>query len=127
MPHEEMVMANYTVENFENGIATVRYADESWAEIVVTDNMTEQDFDDLAFQFAPKQGAVNAPSFLSVGSQRTAAQKPEEEVATEEATYITQRQNAYGSPEAQIEFIVENGLEAWQAEVQEIKALYPKP
>jgi hypothetical protein len=33
---------------------------------------------------------------------------------------------AYGKPEDQIEFITENGLEAWQAKVAEIKEEYPK-
>jgi len=32
----------------------------------------------------------------------------------------------YGPPVDQIEFITENGLEAWQAKVAEIKAKYPK-
>ena len=32
----------------------------------------------------------------------------------------------YGRPEEQIEFITENGLEAWQAKVDEIKARHPK-
>ena len=33
---------------------------------------------------------------------------------------------AYGRPQEQIEYITENGLEAWQAKVAEIKAKYPK-
>ena len=36
------------------------------------------------------------------------------------------RRGAYGKPEAQIEFITENGLEAWQTKVAEIKEKYPK-
>ena len=32
----------------------------------------------------------------------------------------------YGKPEEQIEFITENGLEAWQTKVAEIKARHPK-
>jgi len=36
------------------------------------------------------------------------------------------RLNAYGSAETQLEFITENGLEAWQVKVAEIKAKYPK-
>jgi hypothetical protein len=32
----------------------------------------------------------------------------------------------YGSVEKQIEFITENGLDAWQSKVAEIKAKYPK-
>ena len=37
------------------------------------------------------------------------------------------RLSSYGSPERQLEFITENGLEAWQAKVAEIKAAHPKP
>tara|TARA_R110000824_G_scaffold165502_1_gene342102 strand:- start:138 stop:542 length:405 start_codon:yes stop_codon:yes gene_type:complete len=36
------------------------------------------------------------------------------------------RINAYGMSTNQIEFITENGLEAWQTKVAEIKAKYPK-
>jgi len=36
------------------------------------------------------------------------------------------RLSGYGSPEEQLEFITENGLEAWQANVAEIKVRYPK-
>lgn len=32
----------------------------------------------------------------------------------------------YGTPREQIEYITENGLEAWQAHVAEIKAKYPE-
>lgn len=37
------------------------------------------------------------------------------------------RLSNYGSPEYQLEFITENGLEAWQARVAEIKTAHPKP
>lgn len=37
------------------------------------------------------------------------------------------RRLEYGREIEQIEFITENGLEAWQAKVAEIKAQYPKP
>ena len=36
------------------------------------------------------------------------------------------RLSNYGPPEAQLEFITENGLEAWQTKVAEIKARHPK-
>ena len=36
------------------------------------------------------------------------------------------RRNDYGMSFEQIEFITENGLEAWQTKVAEIKAKYPK-
>ena len=39
---------------------------------------------------------------------------------------VSKRKSEYGLPEKQIEFITENGLEAWQAKVAGIKAKYPK-
>ena len=44
-----------------------------------------------------------------------------------EIDYDKRRLAEYGSPESQIEFITENGLEAWQAKVAEIKSNHPKP
>jgi len=43
-----------------------------------------------------------------------------------ELTWVENRTQAYGIPVDQIEFITENGLEAWQAKVAEIKVRYPK-
>jgi hypothetical protein len=43
-----------------------------------------------------------------------------------ERGWLDNRKFAYGAPEEQLEFITENGLEAWQARVAEIKAKYPK-
>lgn len=39
---------------------------------------------------------------------------------------IHNRLGEYGIPVVQLEFITENGLEAWQSKVAEIKAKYPK-
>lgn len=41
--------------------------------------------------------------------------------------YKISRQISYGSIESQIEYITENGIEAWQEKVTEIKSRYPKP
>nr|BAR33869.1 hypothetical protein [uncultured Mediterranean phage uvMED] len=41
-------------------------------------------------------------------------------------TYKDRRQNEYGGSLDQLEFITENGLEAWQSKVSEIKKKYPK-
>lgn len=41
-------------------------------------------------------------------------------------TYLDKRLKAYGSPQDQLEYITENGLEAWQTHVATIKELYPK-
>ena len=43
-----------------------------------------------------------------------------------ENDWLMNRNLAYGPASEQIEFITENGLEAWQAKVAEIKAKYPK-
>ena len=43
-----------------------------------------------------------------------------------EISWLENRTEAYGRPEQQLEFITENGLEAWQTKVAEIKAKYPK-
>tara|TARA_R100000808_G_scaffold22276_1_gene48398 strand:+ start:219 stop:572 length:354 start_codon:yes stop_codon:yes gene_type:complete len=42
-------------------------------------------------------------------------------------TYKDKRLKEYGSAQEQIEFITENGLEAWQIKVASIKEKYPKP
>jgi hypothetical protein len=42
------------------------------------------------------------------------------------AIAVANRKTEYGTPEKMIEYITENGLEAWQSKVQEIKTKYPK-
>ena len=121
---------NYTIEKIENGVATARYQDGSYAHLVLTQDMLPEDVDDLAAQFAPKTGV--APGYLAVGETRAAVAKPEEGPVNDESeelpvTYAMQRQEEYGQPYEQLEVITENGLEAWQAKVAAIKAKYPKP
>ena len=41
--------------------------------------------------------------------------------------WLEGRMTAYDAAKVQIEFITENGLEAWQSKVEGIKAKYPKP
>lgn len=118
-------MADYTVEKIDNGIATLRYADNSWADVLLSSDMTAETLDDLALQFAPKTGAK--PSFLSVGDDRTAAAKPEPEAVDDTPDWLKARIGAYGTLEAQIEYITENGLDKWQENVTKIKSDNPKP
>lgn len=122
-------MTNYNIEKVEDGIATVRYADNSWAELVLASDMTEADLDDLALQFAPKTGV--APSFAKVGFTSTASAKPEPVVEEAEAVddrpaWLIARLAAYGSLESQVEYITENGLDKWQEHVAKIKTDNPK-
>jgi hypothetical protein len=120
-------MTAYNIEEINDGIAKVRYADNSWAELVLSSGMTEADLDDLALQYAPKTGV--APSFATVGFTSTASAKPEpiaEEPVDERPAWLIARQAAYGTLESQLEYITENGLEAWQTHVAQIKADNPK-
>ena len=119
-------MTQYVVEKLENGIATIRYFDGSWAEVVLSSDMTQEDLDDLAHQFAPKAGA--APKFLFKGytSKAKAKTVSVEDNPETAPTWLQNRMSAYGDPMSQIEYITENGLEAWQAHVAEIKKKYPE-
>jgi len=120
-------MTQYNIEKIEGGIATVRYADNSWAELVLSADMTQEDLDDLALQFAPKVGV--APSFATVGFTSTASAKPEPVIAEpvdDRPAWLIAREAAYGSLASQVEYITENGLEAWQTHVAEIKTANPK-
>jgi len=50
----------------------------------------------------------------------------EEEPEPYVENYVDKRRKLYGHYGQQLEFITENGLEAWQANVEEIKKIYPK-
>ena len=65
---------DYTVEKITSGIAKVTYPNGSWAEIVLTEDMTQNDLDYLASDFAPKTG--NTPSFLTEGAKRATKTRP---------------------------------------------------
>jgi len=54
------------------------------------------------------------------------ALEDEAQIMSDNANAIANRQAEYGSPEKMIEYITENGLDAWQSKVQEIKTKYPK-
>ena len=125
---------NYTIEKIENGVALMRYEDGSYANITLEADMTLEQVDDIAFAYAPKTGA--SPDNIAVGHTRVAQAKPytpPEDVEDEDAKgvetpeYLHNRILAYGDLSAQIEYITENGLDAWQAHVAEIKAKYPAP
>ena len=121
----------YTIEKIENGIATFRYADGSYANATLAQSMLPEEVDDLAFAYAPKVGV--APSHVAVGQTRNAVKMPDEGPIVDEADapvipdYLQNRMAAYGDVYSQIEYITENGLEAWQAHVAEIKAQYSAP
>ena len=118
----------YTITEINNGTATVQFEDGVFLFVELADSMTEEDLDDLIFNVAPPQlrGGGTAPSWIAEGQHRTAAAKTEPET-TPPADWLIARQEAYGSSASQIEYITENGLEAWQTKVAEIKGANPKP
>ncbi len=118
----------YTIPEINNGVAKVQFSDGTWTFVELTSDMTEVDLDDLVHRVAPTQLKTGAtPSFLSAGASRTAAEKPEEAAADPRPQWQKDRQAAYGTVEDQIEYITENGLDAWQTKVAQIKADNPKP
>lgn len=116
----------YQIEEIdESGFATVRYPDGSWAKFMLDKDMKPEDVDNLAYQFRPKTGSV--PIDLSVGDSREA--KPsnsQEDDYIPNPDWLEKRIAAYGNIQSQLEFIAENGLEAWQEEVAMIKKQFPK-
>jgi len=132
-------VSDYKVEKiYDNGDVDVRFPDGSWARVKTTSTMTREDFDAEVWMYKPRP-PTTAPSFLAEGQIGTASPLPEPIVGTIEVpvplpveasvpfpAWFINRVDAYGAPESQIEYITENGLEAWQAHVAEIKAMYPK-
>ena len=124
-----MVM-KYEVTAVNSGVVTVRYEDGSWAEVPLLSDMTPEQVDALILTFGPKNHAV--PSFISVGytgAPQAAAPDDVPSLPAVDTTmaWFTARTDAYGPPSAQLEYITENGLEAWQAYVAQVKARYPHP
>ncbi len=118
---------NYEVTEINNGVAKIQFSDGTWTFVQLTADLSEADLDDIVHNIVPPHLKTGeAPSFLSAGATRTAAAKPAPS-SPEIAAYILARQMAYGTPEQQLEYITENGLDAWIAKVAQIKSDNPKP
>ena len=117
----------YTIREINDGIATIDYADGAWATIPMTSSQTEAQFDDLANNFATKTGVKSSWAVVD-GAERTAAAAPQvvDTVEPDERpTWLAAREDAYGNTKSQLEYITENGLEAWQEYVAAIKLANP--
>jgi hypothetical protein len=115
----------YDIEEISNGVAKVRFDDGSWAEVVMSSDMTEDELDQKVWEFRPKTGT--APTFVTEGSERTAVAKPAAPTPPEDPEWLQKRKAHYGTVESQIEYITENGLQEWQDRVAYLKAQFPKP
>ena len=117
----------YSIPEINNGLAKIVFPDDTWTYIALTADMTEADLDDMVHRMTPPHLlSGKTPSFLSAGATRTAAEKPEETYIDPRPQWLQNRQIAYGTLESQIEFITENGLDAWVTKVAQIKADNPK-
>ena len=72
------------------------------------------------------------PAWAVAGGAERDAVVPEPTAAAEEElealpAWLTARQDAYGTSQSQLEYITENGLEAWQEYVAAIKLANPIP
>ena len=117
----------YTITEIKEGAVTVTFEDGSWANVPLHEQMNLAQVDAAVAAFAPRKNAV--PSFLQVGFQNSASlpnTSPDTVIADTSMEWFQNRVDAYGSAEAQLEFITENGLEAWQAYVAQVKADNPK-
>lgn len=116
---------DYKIKEITGSKATVEYSDGSWAELDINSTTTKSHFEQMVKDFAPKSDADVSVDWLSVGD-KTITEEAETE-QTEIDDWLMKRLTAYGSHSTQLEFITENGLDAWQAKVAEIKAANPKP
>lgn len=117
-------MSQYTVEAINNNVATIKFSNNYCTFIELESSWSEAELDNIVAQHIPgdlKSGS-GVPSFLSVGDVRTAALIALPEIPT----WMENRLEAYGNVASQIEYITENGLDAWQAHVAKIKADNPK-
>ena len=130
----------YTIREIKDGVATVDFEDGAWAEVPMVESDTVETFNSKVGDYSTK--TYTAPSWaLSEASidgsvvEREAvwdARNPlEVAIPTDDEDessieWLNDRVNAYGKVSSQIEFIVENGLDAWIEEVKQIKADNPK-
>ena len=118
----------YTVAEINNNIAKIMFSDGTWTFVELNADMTEAELDDYVANIVPphlKTGG-GTPSFLTAGASRTATKITYDEPELN-PEWLQNRIDAYGTLESQIEYITENGLQAWQDHVADIKAANPKP
>tara|TARA_R110002012_G_scaffold298618_1_gene497155 strand:- start:3487 stop:3921 length:435 start_codon:yes stop_codon:yes gene_type:complete len=120
----------------DRDMAVVDFEDGSWAEVPMYAQDSNVDFDQRVADYAPdapgKRGQ-GRPSWLTEQDldknqkgQERVVYSPYEGPAQDYPQWYKDRLGAYGDVSAQIEFITEQGLEAWQEEVEMIKHSIPK-
>ena len=116
---------DYTITELTDGNAVVTFADGSWANIPVMTTDTKATFEERVEGYSPNLPVSN-PAWIGVnqtGSVDRIAYTDGE--GADNPAWLNARIAAYGSWASQLEYITENGLAAWQAEVATIKSNNP--
>ena len=117
---------DYKITQRDGAKATIEYTDGSHAELSINSTTTKSHFEQMVKDFAPKSDADVSVDWLSVGDKTT--EEVEEIIApSTNPDWMIARIKAYGLPSEQVEYITENGLNAWQTNVAQIKTANPKP
>tara|TARA_R110000744_G_scaffold374824_1_gene487866 strand:+ start:700 stop:1110 length:411 start_codon:yes stop_codon:yes gene_type:complete len=121
----------FTIREINNGIATVDFEDGAWAEVPMNADDSEEIFSRNVEGYVTK--TFKAPEW-SLPEATVDGSTVEREIPSSDPSpvddvillqWMEDRIRAYGSPASQLEFITENGLEAWQEEVAAIKKNFP--
>lgn len=124
---------DYEIKALVSGSARVEFADGAWADVPILNGDTKSQFEIRVATYATKT-TDNPPEWANVGDTGTVTQPTlassvgvyDDSNAPVEPDWLKGRKDEYGSLDSQIEYITENGLDAWQTEVARIKAKYPQ-
>ena len=132
---DENIRANYGVEEvLETAIPTKKGYKAVQGEFGISDGKKVEVWDLVPMELGELSHhdvatvEINAPEghSISAGTPEFVDGEWRQTWVYKQESGVKARVLLYGELEDQIEFITENGLEAWQARVAEIKALYPK-
>jgi hypothetical protein len=116
---------DYTITKLTDGSAEVTFADGSWANVPVMTTDSKAKFEERVKAYAPKVKVSN-PAWIGANLRGSVDQIAYDDgEGASHPAWLKARIDAYGSWASQLEFITENGLAAWQAEVAKIKADNP--
>jgi hypothetical protein len=116
---------NYTIREINGTSAIVDFEDGAWAQVPMAPDMSIDDFDELVKTYETPTG-VNPDWAASIVGTARVSKDPVLDATPVQPDWLINRIAAYGNTFGQIEFMVENGFDAWVAEVSAIKLANPK-
>ena len=119
---------NYTITELTDGNAVVTFADGAWANVPVLATDTKAVFETRVQGYATKTTGSN-PAWIAASQTGSVTQEAYSDAGsggTGNPAWLDARIAAYGAMASQLEYITENGLAAWQAQVATIKSNNPK-